>query len=99
MALIVRGGSRCPICGNVIGKRDRIVATSHFVGDKNSPLWRYSDAAMHSECFQRWELRELFVAEFNSTMGKMTWGNGTYHDMQPDGTILSRRRDTGEVMT
>lgn len=50
---------------------------------------------MHHECFQIWELREQFVAEYNTTMGKLTWGNGTYHDMQPDGSILIRRRDTG----
>ena len=98
MALIVRGSSCCPICGIVIGESDQIVATTHFVGDENSSLWRYSDAAMHRECFLNWELRKQFIDEYNKTMGKLTWGNGTFHDMQTDGSILIRARKTGELV-
>ena len=98
MALIFRGRSRCPICGAVIDENDQIVATTHFVGDKNDPLWRYSDAAIHRACFLDWKLRDQFVARYNATMGSLTWGNGTFHDMQSDGTILSRLRSSVEVV-
>jgi hypothetical protein len=35
---------------------------------------------------------KLDVARFNTLVGMITFGNGTYHEMQPDGTILSRKR-------
>ncbi len=93
MALVFRGKSRCPICGDVIGQEDDIVATTHFITGREDPLWRFSDAAMHKKCFLSWELRETFVAQFNAEMGAITWGNGTFHEMQPDGSILSKKRE------
>ena len=53
---------------------------------------------MHRECFLNWELRKQFIDEYNKTMGKLTWGNGTFHDMQTDGSILIRARKTGELV-
>ncbi len=47
---------------------------------------------MHRRCFLGWELRQRFVDTYNERVGSITWGNGTYHDMQPDGTIVSKRR-------
>jgi hypothetical protein len=93
MALIIRGRTCCAICGNVIRESDHVFGTAHFIGDNNSPLWRYSDAAMHRECFQSWELREKFVAEYNAKIGELTWGDGSYQEMKPDGSILNCRRD------
>lgn len=87
MALIILGKSKCPLCGDVIAKGDELVATSHFIESPSHPLWRYSDAAMHEVCFQRWEYREAFVAEFNRTFGATVWGNGTRHIMAADGSI------------
>lgn len=92
MALIFYGKSKCPLCEAVLQEGDDIVATSHFIGDESDQLWRYSDAGMHRACFWRWPLRESFVSRYNATIGAITWGNGTYHDMQPDGTIVSKRR-------
>jgi hypothetical protein len=93
MALVILGSTRCPLCDHVIVDVDEIVATSHFIADSADRLWRYSDAAMHKNCFKNWEYRERFVARYNANMGPITWGNGTYHEMELDGTILSRRRD------
>jgi hypothetical protein len=93
MALIFRGSTPCSICGNVIANSDNIVATSHFIGDENDPLWRFSDSAMHRTCFLAWDLRQSFVATFNEIVGPMTSGNGTYHEMQADGRIESKYRD------
>jgi hypothetical protein len=89
MALILHGASECPICGEVIGHNDDIVATPHFIADSDDPLWEFSDAAMHKRCFLGWELRGTFVSRFNTESGSITWGNGTRHQMQPDGSILS----------
>jgi len=90
MALIILGASHCPICGGVIGHDDEIVATTHFIADRADPLWRFSDAAMHKGCFLDWELRQAFVGRYNAEMGSFIWGNGTFQEMQLDGSILSR---------
>ena len=52
MALIIRGKSECPLCGKVIQKGDEIVAFTAFLRPEH-PLWKYSDAAFHKECFDR----------------------------------------------
>ncbi len=93
MALIIYGRTKCPLCAVVLREGDDIVATAHFIGDPSDPLWPFSDAAMHRACFLQWQLREAFVARYNATVGAITWGNGTYQDMQPDGTILNKRRE------
>jgi hypothetical protein len=89
VALIFPGSTACSICGKIIARSDDIVATSHFIGDKNDPLWRFSDSAMHRECFLAWELRQSFVDRYNATVGQITWGDGSRHEMQPDGRIES----------
>ncbi len=89
MALIIVGKSKCPICGEVLQEGQRRVATSHFIYEKSDPLWRFSDAGMHYDCFQRWDHREEFVAKYNATMGQKAWGNGTRHHMLPDGIVES----------
>lgn len=88
MALIISGKTKCPLCGEVIAAGQRLVATSPFIEDPNHALWRFSDAAIHYDCFQSWERREEFVTEFNKGNGRIVWGNGKRHYMQPDGTIV-----------
>ncbi len=85
----------CAICEKVISDEllcDRdYVATTHFIGDtiedgcqghRTHELWRFSDTAMHSDCFIAWDKRADFVQLYNDTIGKLTWGNGTYHHMR-----------------
>lgn len=48
---------------------------------------------MHRHCFLGWELRFEFVARYNSTVGAITFGNGTCHYMQDDGTVRSLVRN------
>jgi hypothetical protein len=86
MALIY-DGMPCAICKQPLDINHPRVATSHFIGDPSDPLWRFSDAAMHYECFQTWEHRHKFVAKYNETPGKIIWGNGTRHHMKADGLI------------
>ena len=87
MAIILRGKTRCSICGAVIEEGDDIIATTHFISESSDPLWRFSDSAMHKFCFLKWEHRQEFVTKFNEIRGATTWGNGTYHHMGDDGNI------------
>jgi hypothetical protein len=87
LAIIFRGKSKCVVCDCVIGKLDEIVATSHFISEQSDPLWRFSDAPFHFECFQQWEMREQFVARFNEVNEAYIWGSGKRHHMLSDGSI------------
>lgn len=92
MALILFGKTECSLCGNVIMDDDDIVANSHFIADRNDPLWRFSDSTMHRSCFLAWDQREAFVTKFNQLVAGITFGNGTYHRMESDGTIAVLQR-------
>lgn len=87
MALIFRGKTECPLCDAVIGESDEIVATSHFIADPEDPLWHFSDAGMHKNCFLGWSQRQVFIEKYNQTIGSITWGDGRRHHMNTDGTI------------
>ena len=84
MALIIPGASRCAICNEILQKDQRLVATTHFIGEKTDPLWRYSDAPFHYDCFQTWDLREAFVKRYNEVAKRIF---GRNHEMNADGTL------------
>lgn len=88
MALIL-STSCCAICGRGYSAIDELVATSAFIGDEADPLWRFSDASMHRQCFLAWDQRPAFVLRFNETVRPWVFGNGTRHYMREDGTIIS----------
>jgi hypothetical protein len=71
---------------------DEVVTTSHFIADRNDPLWRFSDAAMHGRCFLAWDQRADFVTKFNRVVEGMTSGDGTYHQMDSEGAIAVHKR-------
>src|SRR5687768_7639130 len=87
MAMICRGKSKCALCKEVIAAEDVIVATSHFIADEKSSLWRYSDAPFHKRCFLAWDRRPDFVRLYNETMGSLLFGNGKRHHMDDEGFI------------
>ena len=64
MTLLLRGKTECPLCGEVIGKDDEVVGTTHFIADQKDPLWQFSDAAFHKSCFEAWEHRDEFLARY-----------------------------------
>jgi hypothetical protein len=68
MALIFLGQSRCALCDTILTETDQIVATSHFIADRQHPLWCFSDAGMHQTCFLVWEQREAFITLFNADL-------------------------------
>ena len=94
MAIVLRGMSKCSICGVVIQEDDEIVATTHFISNENDPLWRFSDSAMHKPCFLDWEHKDNFVKKYNETIGDIIWGNGTFHKMENDGHISVLKKDS-----
>lgn len=85
--MLVLGKSTCPLCDGVIQEGDRVVATPAFllIGHR---FRRYSDTAMHYECFQAWPHSLDFVSAFNdSPFGLRPEGSDQRHHMLPDGTI------------
>ena len=88
MVLIVFGKTECSLCGKAIVADQKTVATSHFIADRDDRLAPFSDSAMHHSCFLAWDQREAFVAKFNKVVSEITFGNGTYHRMESDGTIV-----------
>jgi hypothetical protein len=90
MALIFLGQSRCALCDTILTETDQIVATSHFIADRQHPLWRFSDAGMHQTCFLVWEQREAFITLFNQVTASSVFGRDTIHHMEPDGSITTR---------
>jgi hypothetical protein len=53
MALLFRGLTTCPICGEVIDEHDLVVMFPHFVANENDPLYRFTDGVFHERCFDR----------------------------------------------
>jgi hypothetical protein len=92
VALVLPGKTECSICGGVIMDHDEVVATSHFIADRNDPLWRFSDSAMHRRCFVAWGWKAEFVTRFNQIVGEITFGNGTYQQMDSEGAIAVLKR-------
>jgi hypothetical protein len=87
MALIITGKSGCAICGKVLQKGEALVATSPFIGNKDHPLWCYSDAAMLKSCFLTWSERLFFINTFNEHFGRHFRG---MRFMLEDGSIENR---------
>ena len=97
MVLLNPGKSRCSLCKGIIEANQPLVTSSHFIADPNHLLYRFSDSAMHYECFQEWPLRAEFVAEYNRTVGSKVWGNGTRHVMREDGVVVTEVVRSGPV--
>lgn len=87
MAVIIRGKSKCSVCGKVIDERDQIVATSQFITDANDPLWKFSNTAMHKRCFLGWDRRSEFIDRYNQIASGSTSRGATYHRMERDGSF------------
>ncbi|MBN8738536.1 MAG: hypothetical protein J0H86_03440 [Xanthomonadaceae bacterium] len=64
MAIVILGNTGCSLCAEVLVAGQRIVASPHFIQNQSHPLWRYSDSAMHEDCFRQWPHREEFIAEY-----------------------------------
>ena len=87
MAIILRGKTPCRICGEVLGNTDQVLGVPAFIADDSDSLWQYSDAAFHRSCFQDWDMRDEFVARFNTTMSSFPRADGKWMKLGDDGII------------
>ncbi len=67
MALLLRNpdgtyASKCALCGEVLS--DSIFATGRFLNDRSHEFYRFSDAAMHWNCYVRWPQQSRFAAVY-----------------------------------
>ena len=83
LALIILNQTQCPLCHAVIVVGDAYIATTAFIHDPADPLWPYSDAAIHTACFQSWPLRPDFVAAYNAAAARANLHNR----MTPEGRV------------
>lgn len=58
--------TKCSICGKPL--TDPCFATSHFIGDREYHLWRFSDSAMHWDCYANWEFQAEFADLYFQTL-------------------------------
>ena len=65
MALTLPGMTACSLCGATLQKDEPLVAFPAFIADREDPLWRYSDSAMHECCFEAWEQRDAMIDKYN----------------------------------
>lgn len=54
--------SSCALCEQPLS--NPIFATSHFIADQTHDLYRFSDAAMHWDCYSRWPHQSRFASMF-----------------------------------
>ncbi len=87
MSLIFGGTTRCAICETAIDVDSQTVSTTAFIENSSDPLWKLSDAAMHSSCFANWALRRRFIDAFNAYYAKHYRG---IRVMLEDGSIEER---------
>ena len=92
MARIVTGRTRCAICGLVLKAADEIFATSGGPIQPSDPLWKFQDAGMHRQCFQKWPLRDSFRAKYNNFFKNHLRGMRYIHE---DGTVEERELCNG----
>ncbi len=71
MALILTNpdgtfATQCALCARPLEKP--FFATTHFIGDQRHDLYRFSDAAMHWDCYASWPKQTEFAALYFETM-------------------------------
>ena len=86
MAVVVRGKTVCSLCRVVFSGSDQIVMFPHFIWDRADPLWRFSDSAMHCQCFAEWSQAEDFRSKFNTAWPKIMPNHP--REMLADGSIV-----------
>jgi hypothetical protein len=54
--------TKCALCGETLS--DPIFATTHFISNKSHPFYRFSDAAMHWNCYVKWADQPRFASMY-----------------------------------
>lgn len=60
MALIFLGLTECALCGKVLQEGDEVTSLPP-IGDTQHPLYKYFDAGLHTQCFEKWDKKEEAV--------------------------------------
>ncbi len=63
VAILIRGASKCSLCGATIKHADSVVAFPAFLGRKQR-LAKYSDASFHEHCFDKCPDKEAVFAMY-----------------------------------
>lgn len=66
MAILVRGKTKCPICGDMIGDGADVVLFPHFVLNEADLLYPLSDTACHARCVNSDPLGEAMLSASES---------------------------------
>lgn len=75
MALYKEGVTKCPICNALVYANEKHTGFTHFLEDSD-PLWKYSDAVFHYDCFMNWEHKEEFLKRYRAA--GFTWSPDSY---------------------
>ena len=67
MALVLKNpdgtyASKCALCGETLSQP--IFATAHFIANKSHDFYRFSDAAMHWNCYVKWPHQGRFASMY-----------------------------------
>jgi len=65
MALLIRGKTKCSLCGQVITDGEEVMSFGPFVTNRRDPLLRYSDQSFHAAHFWRQPDAEKAMARWN----------------------------------
>jgi hypothetical protein len=77
MAIVIRGKSKCVLCGNLLRDGDEVVSFSPFVSNELDPLWKFSDAGFHVNCFHQDALSEKAQQRYEELRNHVGLGNRT----------------------
>ena len=50
MAILLRGMTKCGVCGEVIQGGDEAILFPYVISNENDPIWRLSDSSCHIAC-------------------------------------------------
>src|SRR5262245_7026229 len=93
---LVWDGMPCALCGETLDTSGPFFATTAFL-DPDHPLFSYSDAAMHWECYERWPHQAEFASAYfrsgiESRSANPFWGlalvsESVYVSLNPDPSV------------
>lgn len=78
MALLIQNEdgtyeTECAICDRPV--HEPIFTTSHFIADSSDPLWSFSDASMHWDCYANWKHQRSFAEQYFETVTQSNFNN------------------------
>lgn len=91
MPIVLNVKTHCVVCGKSLLESDDVILTLAFIADPEDPLWKYSDAGFHRQCFLECPSRPEIVQRFNETSAVLKPEDGPLLrlSMHDDGTLES----------